>query len=184
MASAVALGLSTVALKRTLYTSISSENNGTWTIHCSGSVTTGAGDDSASNRTAGAEVECLTRQVKASRWYTSLTRIGLNCGPRFVGLGNISCSPAERVSVYVTDMQDQHEPYPLHPTTLDLMLQSWTVEFCRGEYRFLTQLFLPDCYRGAFRVTRARKVNIRSTSTGLLGTAIGSSFGVADGQVV
>lgn len=171
--------------------SISSESNGTWTKHCSGLVTAGststAAGDIATDSVVALEGKApLARQVDASRWYTAMTRIGLNYGPRFVGLEDISCSPAKQVSsVHITDVQDDNEPYALHPTTIDLMLQSWAVAFCKGEYRLLTQLFLPT-FIEELSVSPApgKRIHVRTTATGLPGTAVGSSLGVVDGQAV
>jgi acyl transferase domain-containing protein len=164
--------------------SISSESNGNWIKHCSGLVTAGVAGTAATHEMATAE--SFTRKVDASRWYTAMTRIGLNYGPRFVGLENISCSPAKQISsVQITDVQDEYEPYALHPTTLDLMLQSWAVASCKGEYRLLTQLFLPT-FIEELRVSPApgKRISVRTTATGLPGTAVGNSFGVADGKTV
>lgn len=164
--------------------SISSESNGKWTKHCSGLVTASIAGI-ASNRDLAA-VEPLTRKVDASRWYTAMARIGLNYGPHFVGLQDISCSPVKQVtSVHVTDAQDEHEPYALHPSTLDLILQSWAVASCKGEYRFLTQLFLPT-FVEELRVSPAagKRIRVRTTASGLPGTAVGSSVGIADGEII
>ena len=164
--------------------SISSESNGNWIKHCSGIVAAGAAGVEATHGMATAE--SFTRRVDTSRWYTAMTRIGLNYGPRFVGMENISCSPLEQVSsVHVTDVQDDHESYALHPSTIDLILQSWAVASCKGEYRLLTQLFLP-IFVEEFCVAPApgKRISVRTTATGVPGTALGSSFGVADGETV
>jgi acyl transferase domain-containing protein len=164
--------------------SISSESNGIWTKHCSGLVAADVAGNTAIHGTATAE--SFRRKVDTSRWYTAMTRIGLNYGPRFVGLENISCSPVKQVSsVHITDVQDEHEPYPLHPSTLDLILQSWAVASCKGEYRLLTQLFLPT-FIEEFCVSPVpgKQISVRTTATGLPGTALGSSFGVVNGETV
>jgi acyl transferase domain-containing protein len=166
--------------------SISSEINGIWTKHCSGLVTAGiVGSTDVVALRAKAE-ESFSRKVDANRWYTAMTRIGLNYGPRFVGLEEIACSPAKQIaSVRITDVQDQHEPYALHPTTLDMMLQSWAVASSRGEYRLLTELFLPTFIEElCVSPAPGKRISVQSTATGLPGTAVGDSIGISDGELV
>ena len=161
--------------------SISSESNGTWTKHCWGLVAGGC-----ALACPAPKVETYVKKVNSNRWYTAMARIGLNYGPRFVGLEDITSSPVHQVAALsITDQQDEGEPYALHPATLDLILQSWAVASTRGEYRELTELFLPtfieDFYvgRGA-----GKELRVNSTATGLPGTALGHSYGVADDEVI
>ena len=116
----------------------------TWNKHCSGFVRRGR----ASNPPAHWK-KCqqpLPRKVLASRWYTTLSRVGLNYGRRFTGMKNITAGVTESSAVLnVTDYpgNGQESYYPLHPTTLDLMLQSWTVAAFRGVHSAFEKLFLP-----------------------------------------
>ena len=133
---------------------IVSYDGSAWIKHCSGLVRRGR----ASNPPPEAKAipQPLSRKVVASRWYTTLSRVGLNYGPRFVGLRNITAGVTERSAVLdITDYPGEgaESSYPLHPTTLDIMLQSWTVAAFRGVYSAFTQPFLPtfikELYVGA-----------------------------------
>ena len=164
--------------------SISSESNGVWTKYCSGlvtaSVVTSAGLPEMPDTTV------FSRKVDTSRWYTTMSRIGLNYGRRFVGLEDISCSPVHQVaSVQINDVQDDYEPYPLHPSTIDKFLQSWTLAFTKGEYRLLTQLYLPTFIEElSVAPAPGKKISGRTLASGIPGTTVGSSLGVVDDELV
>lgn len=119
---------------------VSSHNASGWTRHCHGLVTNGGPEQLPICKT-----EVFLRKVSPGRWYKALARIGLNYGPRFAGLHDITASVVEKASsARVTDKQDDHEsPYALHPSTMDIIFQSWTVAQTNGIYRGLTCLLLP-----------------------------------------
>ena len=133
---------------------IVSYDGSAWNKHCSGLVRRGR----ASNLAPDAKVrpQPLPRKVSSSRWYTTLSRVNLNYGPRFTGLTNITAGVTERSAVLdITDYpgDEGESSYPLHPTTLDIMLQSWTVAAFRGVYGAFNKSFLPtfikELYVGA-----------------------------------
>ncbi|KAK3936080.1 hypothetical protein QBC46DRAFT_420398 [Diplogelasinospora grovesii] len=164
--------------------SISSENNGTWTKHCWGLVASGRAVALPPNP----DVAPHARIVDSKRWYTTLSRIGLNYSNRFVGLENITASPVAQVaSVSITDRQVAGEEYALHPSTLDQVLQSWSVALAKGEHHQLDKLFLPtfieQFYVGADGGLSTLRV--RTTSKGKIGAAVGSSYGLVgdEGEV-
>lgn len=157
--------------------SISSENNGTWTKHCWGLVATGCAVDLPLNP----DVAPHGRVVDSKRWYTTMSRIGLNYSNRFVGLENITASPVAQVaSVSITDRQIPGEEYALHPSTLDQVLQSWSVALAKGEHHQLDKLFLPtfieQFYVGADGSLSTLRV--RTASKGKIGAAVGSAYGL------
>ena len=160
--------------------SVSSENGGVWTKHCWGLVTEGCAVVRPTPKAA-----TYARKVDARRWSTALSRIGLNYGPRFIGLQDITASPVEAVAaVTITDRQDEGEPYALHPSTLDLILQSWSVAATHGEYRHLDTTFLPTFIENFFVGAAAGKtLQVQSTSRGIPGSALGDSYGVVDGDI-
>ncbi|KAK8110195.1 Nonribosomal peptide synthetase 14 [Apiospora kogelbergensis] len=164
--------------------SITSESNGAWTRHCWGLVTEGC----AAALPASTEVAPYRRAVDPRRWYSALARVGLHYSNRFVGMRDITASPVEQsASVSVTDHQDAGEPYALHPSTLDLVLQSWSVAVTRGQYHKLDRLFLPtyleQCYVGTAGTKSA--MCVRTTSHSRIGVEVGSSYGISaeSGQV-
>ncbi|RDL36343.1 Uncharacterized protein BP5553_05695 [Venustampulla echinocandica] len=159
--------------------SISSEKDGTWTKHCWGLVTDGC----AVACPTAPEVAPHSRKVDSKRWYKALSRIGLNYSNRFIGLENVTASPVNQsASVSITDRQDEGEAYALHPSTLDIILQSWSVAVTKGEYRQLDKLFLPT-FIEQFYVCADRSrttLRVRTTSRGSAGLTVGESFGVGD----
>jgi acyl transferase domain-containing protein len=159
--------------------SISSENNGTWTKHCWGLVTSGCAVALPPNP----DVAPFTRVVDSKRWYTTLSRIGLNYSNRFVGLENISASPVAQVaSLSITDRQVEGEEYALHPSTLDQVLQSWSVALAKGEHHQLDKLFLPTFIEQFYVGTNGSQsaLRARTSSQGKIGAAVGSSYGLVD----
>lgn len=159
---------------------ISSENNGTWTKHCSGLVTAG--------RVAScpdAKTETYSRKVSSQRWSTAMARVGLQYGPRFVGLKDMTSHPIRRVaSALLHDAQDD-ERYALHPATIDLIFQSWAVAATNGETRKMTDLFLPTFIEEFYIGPGSGKtLRVNTSASGVPGTAQGDAYGVADGAVV
>lgn len=136
-----------------------------WDKHCSGLVKSGAAGKTSAVKVA--RPSPLPRDVSASRWYTTLSRVGLNYGPRFTGLKNITASVTERTAV--VDIQDDpgdgtESSYPLHPTTLDIMLQSWTVAAFQRVYGDFVTKFLPTYIRELY-VGDGTGQNIRVKTT-------------------
>lgn len=157
--------------------SISAENNGIWHKHCWGLVTDGC----AVARPLMQEVGPLARKVNSKRWYQALSRIGLNYGSRFIGLENITASPADQIaSVTITDRPGTEEVYALHPSTLDMIFQSSTVAVARGEYRQLDDLFLPtfieEFYIGANGFQMELQTRTTSCTSGKF--LVGDSYGI------
>ena len=158
--------------------SISSENKGTWTKHCWGLVTHGCAVACPNNL----DVVPLARKVESKRWYQTLARTGLNYSNRFVGLKNITASPVDtRGSVSILDRQDAAEIYALHPSTIDIVLQSWSVAATKGEYRKLDKMFLPtyidQFYIGASGARKTLRVHTTAHESAVL--ALGDSYGVS-----
>ncbi|KAK5626220.1 hypothetical protein RRF57_001935 [Xylaria bambusicola] len=154
----------------------------TWTQHCWGLIYGGRASASP-----GHKVVEYSKSISSKRWYKTMSRIGLNYGPRFMGLNDITASASERLAAAkVTDTQDEVEsPYPLHPATLDIILQAWTIASTMGEYRTFTKLFLPtfieEIYVGS---ATSKTIYIHTAASGAAGTAHGSSYGVVNEDVV
>lgn len=131
----------TTALDSDWYEVVISSYNGTsWTKHCLGQVRAGR------ERSIQAEtIGTLPREVPASAWYSAMKRIGLNYGPSFQGLTNISAGP--NCGISVASFFDQYRldgvSYQLHPTTIDMCLQLFTVSMAGGTTRHLQKLCVP-----------------------------------------
>jgi acyl transferase domain-containing protein len=162
--------------------SIVSHDGTTWNKHCSGLIINGRASAAPAPK-----VNVYIKGVSPKRWYQTMSRVGLNYGPRFTGLEDITTSTAEKkAAMSVMDRQtDTESSYTLHPTTLDLILQSWTVASVKGEYRLFTKLFLPTFIEEFYiRPATSKKIKVNTVAIGPSGTARGESYGVADGEVV
>ncbi|KAL4906190.1 hypothetical protein BDW74DRAFT_139610 [Aspergillus multicolor] len=162
---------------------ISSENKGTWTKHCWGLVTEGC----AVSTPANPDVSPLARTVDSKRWYQTLSRAGLNYSDRFVGLQDITANPVDLLaSAVIPDIQIEGEEYALHPSTLDIVLQSWSIAATNGEYRRLDHMFLPTFIEQFYVSDSGRQspLRVRTTAKESVVQAEGDSYGLtADDQV-
>lgn len=168
---------------------IVSYDGSVWNKHCSGLVRHGRALPKSLSRAVQIRPQPLPRQVSSTRWYTTLSRVNLNYGPRFTGMTNITAGVTERSAVLdITD--DPGDPgessYPIHPTTLDIMLQSWTVAAFRGVYGAFNKSFLPtfikELYVGHGTGQTIHVKTATSVQTAAAGRdyAEGESYGVGD----
>lgn len=161
---------------------IVSHDGATWKRHCTGLVRSGCASAEPPRRT-----QVLDRQVSASRWYKTMSRVGLNYGPKFTGLKNIAASVLEKVATAdVVDRQEAAESfYMVHPSTLDLVFQSLTVAGCQGIYRTFKSLFLPT-FIGKLYVgnMHGKTMQVNTATTGKPGTIQGNSYGFSENEVV
>ena len=161
---------------------IVSYDGAAWNKHCSGLVRSGAASANPPRRT-----QNLDRQVSSSRWYQTMSRVGLNYGPRFIGLENVTASVLEKeATAVIIDKQDTAEAlYMIHPSTLDLVFQSLTVATCRGIYRVFKSLFLPTFIEELYIGNVAGKtVQVNTSAAGKPGTVQGNSYGISDSEIV
>ncbi|KAJ4302895.1 Mycolipanoate synthase [Kalmusia sp. IMI 367209] len=162
--------------------SIVSYDGNTWNKHCSGLVRSGRASPLPPKKAIS-----LDRKVSSSRWYTTLSRVGLNYSGKFARLSNISASVVEPfASAQVVDERDAGEStYNMHPSTLDLIFQSLTVAKSQGIYRDFNTLFLPTFIEELYVGNGTGKtVEINTSATGEAGIVQGHSYGVANGEFV
>jgi len=160
-----------------------SYDGATWNKHCSGLVRSGRASTLPTKRT-----ESFDRQVSASRWYTTMSRVGLNYGQRFSGLQNISARVVGNVArADIIDNQEVQESlYMIHPSTLDLVFQTFTVASTQGIHRSLKKLALPtfieELYVGD-ATNKAIQVN-SATVASRPGADQGNSYGISENEMV
>lgn len=155
---------------------ISSESNGTWTKHCWGLVTDGCGLAESSY-----EVKPYTRKVDSKRWYDTMSQVGLNYGPSFRGLCDITASPVDQAAnAKVTDQSEDPTAYALHPSTMDMIFQSQAIALARGQYREFNTMWLSTFIEQFYVSTKGtqRTLNICTSSAVVQGSAIASSHGM------
>lgn len=121
--------------------SVLSLNGNTWTKHSSGQIRLDRHGDICSPEFTAP----MPRAVSTARWYRVMKNVGLNYGPSFQGLSDISADPGSNVATS-TVANHRSEPgsyYLLHPTIIDLALQAFTLAISRGLARELTRLRIP-----------------------------------------
>lgn len=131
----------TTALDSDWYEFVISSYNGTsWMEHCIGQVKAGREQPIEPEN-----IVSLAREVPAAAWYSAMKRVGLNYGPAFQGLTDITAGPNSRTSV--ASFSDRQRScgalYQLHPTTIDWCLQLFTVGVTEGVPRRLQNLCVP-----------------------------------------
>jgi acyl transferase domain-containing protein/SAM-dependent methyltransferase len=120
--------------------SIASHNGSIWMKHCSGRVKA-----QAESTDADPEPTLYPRRVEPRKWYRMMRRVGLNYGPQFQGLTNVTAATtrqvaaADAVDTVVNDKSNHH----IHPTTIDFFLQLFSVAVTQGISRKLHKIVVP-----------------------------------------
>ena len=103
-----------------------------------------------------------------------MRKVGLNYGPAFQGLSEISADPGRNSAAATIANQDGAAGpyYPLHPRVIDLILQAFTIAIADGLTRRLTKLCIPtyigEMYIGNGAQNMRLGVAARSSATGAL----------------
>ncbi|KAJ6131201.1 hypothetical protein N7523_001661 [Penicillium sp. IBT 18751x] len=163
---------------------ITAYQNGAWKRHCVGQAKAGPDRPYVSQ-----EICPYPRLVPSTPWYEALKKRGLNFGPRFRRLENISASPSScQAAACVQCINDkdavESERYALHPTIIDQSLQMIGVAMTHGIFRHLTKLCLPVAVEHIY-VRSGHGQMFLDTSCDAAGESItGNTIMVADGKVV
>ncbi|GLA89661.1 type I Iterative Polyketide synthase (PKS) [Aspergillus tubingensis] len=113
-----------------------------WTVHCKGCVRAGSDYSISVERK---EVSPLPRGVEPLRWYRTVQRCGLQYGPQFQRLQDITADPidnAAAATVHQPDMQ-KGTHYALHPAVIDQALQLIGIAASRGRLHTISGAFIP-----------------------------------------
>ena len=161
--------------------SISSHNGTTWLKHCSGEV------KAESEGATAAEVPApLPRKIETRKWYETMRRVGLNYGPYFQGLTEITAATTRRAAAASTinTVPDDKTDYNVHPTTIDFFLQLLAVAVTQGVSRNLHKLVVPTNI-DELTVYRSRSGFHMTTSatSSPKGAILGEGNCVSDGKV-
>lgn len=140
---------------------IASYNNisGRWIKHAVGQVRGGCNYE-----TNPPEITPEKRVVGSPKWYSVMKRFGLNYGPRFQGMREITAGISTRRAIAYIDniTEDSESFYTMHPCTIDFAFQLFSVAAFKGLSRLFTQLSVP---------TYIGELYIRPTATEILITA-------------
>ena len=161
--------------------SVSSLNGTTWTKHCFGQARAGS-----EHHLSVPKLEPLQREVPSSTWYGVMRRFGLNYGPRFRGLKDISAHTSERKAVAtLSDRLDEKEtPYQLHPATIDSAFQLFSVAAFKGVPRLFNKLSVPTYIEELYIRPSKKDIMIQAEAESSPGGALfGNLAGVVDGEI-
>ncbi|GKT76936.1 polyketide synthase [Colletotrichum tofieldiae] len=163
---------------------ISSHQNGGWQKHAFGQVS--AGSEHPHDKVT--DMAPLPRVVSPKAWYRKLRSLGLEYGPRFMGMRDMTAHPVEpTLMLHMTnDIGDGESVYAIHPVTLDLVPQALAPALANG----LTRRF--DCVAIP---TYIEEMYVRPPATADIvmqvhvtdrrkNTHIGDMVAVSDGEVV
>jgi acyl transferase domain-containing protein len=121
--------------------SISSYDGSEWTKHAVGKAVGGAEDLTTPTSTP----QQFERSVSSPFWYKMLASIGLQYGPYFQGLEDITADPVSfTASAMIRGHSSESEnSRAIHPTAIDQCLQLLSVAACNGKSVHLTKLYIP-----------------------------------------
>ncbi|KAF5490577.1 Highly reducing polyketide synthase FUM1 [Colletotrichum fructicola] len=148
---------------------IASYNGATWTKHCEGQVK--ALDDELPSTLVR---EDYPRKVVSSRFYDYMGDVGINFGPEFRRLENVTSSTTEALaSADITVPGEEiSKPYVMHPVAIDACFQLLILSYAKGLGRNVTQLSVP---------TLIKSLDIRRGDGSLTARAWGSSTTKSEG---
>ena len=162
--------------------SITSLNGTTTTKHCVGQVRGGS-----NSRIEAPTIKPLQRMVPSSTWYRVMARFGLNYGPRFRGLKEISAHVSERkaVATLTDSLTEKETPYQIHPTTIDSSFQLFSVAAFNGVGRLFNKLSVPTYIEEFYMSPAKDDIAIQAeAASSFSGTLSGNLVGVSAGEVV
>ncbi|KAI1311169.1 putative polyketide synthase [Xylaria venustula] len=122
-------------------------NSDTWTQHCTGiiSVTTA---EVTIDEGQQLRPDSRSRSLDISRWYKRFWEAGLGHGPAFQGLSELKAYRATntataKVALSPTAGLKNESRYPIHPGTLDTMIQLALISCHAGQVESFEKAFVP-----------------------------------------
>lgn len=131
---------------------ISSFNGNSWTRHCVGQVKS-ASDDICHEKDEAcqaASIHKLPRSVASKAWYRALKYAGLEYGPHFQLLDEITAHPVENIANAIIHSKPEHAEYPVHPTVIDQCLQLAGLAGCRGRTTLIDGIAIPKFFESIY----------------------------------
>lgn len=123
--------------------SVSSHQNGSWLKHASGEVRAGQGPE---REVTTPDIAPLSRLVSTKALYQKFRSMGIEYGPRFIGLNDITADTQQPqlVATVIDDVPDGESPYAIHPATLDCILQAVPPAVSHGLTRRMRSVGVPS----------------------------------------
>ena len=160
--------------------SVASHNGRTWTKHCTGEVMS-----QSESSTSSQMHEAFPRKVESWKWFDTLRQVGLDLGPAFRNLEDISAGTTSQQSPgkVLNNRHHEADKYHLHPTVIDSTIQLLGIAFASGLARKCENRLPTSCHH--IRITRSSSNFIVGASTKFTGgSMIGECEGIADEVVV
>jgi NADPH:quinone reductase-like Zn-dependent oxidoreductase/SAM-dependent methyltransferase len=148
---------------------VTSFNGTAWVKHCDGQIAA-LGEP----RTSSGLVNSFPRKVNASRFYEYMDEVGINFGPVFRRLKNVTASTTQAAaSAEIAELgSEQNKPYTMHPATIDACFQLLILGIAQGMGRNIKQLSVP---------TMIEDLDVYSSSESLTAHAWGRESMKAEG---
>ncbi|GLB23232.1 type I Iterative Polyketide synthase (PKS) [Aspergillus tubingensis] len=161
---------------------ITAYNEGEWKKHCVGQVR--AEPDGFTNEYC--TVSPYSRKVLAKEWYDALEKRGLEYGPNFRGLRDITASPTttEAAATLYKPSALTGSRYTLHPVVIDQCLQLLSVAGAKGIQRSMTQLCIPTAIESLYVAPGQDVMSLKSTCDAAGSTFTGDALLLADEKPV
>lgn len=141
---------------------ICSYNGGRWMKHCAGQARAGP-DQLQLHRTQSP----FTRSVSSDLWYAKVDNCGLNFGPCFRMLKDITADPNDQkaTAVIVDDIDLPESKYAVHPAVIDQCLQLFAIAACRGLIYQINEVGVPLFLEKAYVSTGAASMSLSASMT-------------------
>lgn len=165
--------------------SISSHQNGGWLKHASGEVRAGPGPE---QELTALDIAPLPRVASTKAWYRKFRSMGIEYGPRFIGLRDITAGTQEPqlVASVTNDVRGGESPYAIHPVTLDCVLQAVAPAVSYGLTRRMGAVGIPSYIEEMYvRPPASQEMTMRITASESPRNAyIADAIALSDGELV
>ncbi|KAI9784710.1 MAG: hypothetical protein M1835_003513, partial [Candelina submexicana] len=173
----------TTVLESDWYEFTISSNQGTsWMKHCIGQVKAGGEKTSELE-----EMSTLSHEVSTTAWYAAMKGLGLNYGPAFQKMTNMTAGP--QCNTAVASLSDHRLSgdvvYQVHPTTIDSCLQLFTVGMAEGIPRRLQKLCVPTEIKELYICRGDPHLRAKVPTTSFMSSILGgNAVAIADGEII
>ena len=156
---------------------IASHNGHTWTKHCTGEAMAQPEPLWSSRRP-----DPLPRKIEMRKWFDVLQRAGLDLGPAFRNLGDVSASTTteQATGLLLNKGHAQADKYHVFPPVIDSVLQLIGIASTNGEARKFKNRLPTSCE--TFGISRSSSDFIADVQTkSVAGSVVAEAQGIADG---
>ncbi|RHZ46920.1 uncharacterized protein CDV56_103490 [Aspergillus thermomutatus] len=160
---------------------ISAYQHGKWRKHCIGQIRSGPAMEHPALGVNG-----YSREISSEKWYAALQDRGLEYGPQFRGLQNITASPSDsKAAAMVQDVENYYvSRYALHPILIDQCLRLLSVAATQGISRRMTRLCIPTAIESLYVATGRGKMALDVSCDMGGSTMTGDALLIAQDEVV